>query len=414
MHPMQITIVNQFYPPDEAPTGKLCKSLAQHFAAQGHHATVITSAGGYRTAGGDDHANDASDRIDVRRVWTPRMGKKSTLRRCADYACFYLGTVRRLLFMRRQDVVICLTTPPLIVWAALIHKLIHRRSRVALWNMDCYPEVAERSGKIREKGLVSRVLRWNNRAVFKRIDHLISLDHAMEDLTCSQYANAKRRPKTAVIPNWELAAAYPATTPPPAWEGIARLGLTGKFVALYAGNMGVGHTFDALLDAAQLLRDRDDFALLMVGNGAKRAEIESAVRERGLTNVMLHDYVERADLPAMLASASCAVITLHPWALGVMSPSKLHANLAMGLPVVYIGPAGSNVDEAIARFDCGGSFRADQNQEAAAFLTQLMEQPEQRDQMATQARAAFDQAYCDTHTLPQFDAALGTGPDTSL
>ena len=32
-----------------------------------------------------------------------------------------------------------------------------------------------------------------------------------------------------------------------------------------------------------------------------------------------------------------------------MSPSKLHANLAAGLPVLYVGPEGSNVDEAIKR-----------------------------------------------------------------
>ena len=42
-----------------------------------------------------------------------------------------------------------------------------------------------------------------------------------------------------------------------------------------------------------------------------------------------------------------ALITLDERSIGVMSPSKLHANLAAGLPVVYVGPQGSNVDEAI-------------------------------------------------------------------
>ena len=43
--------------------------------------------------------------------------------------------------------------------------------------------------------------------------------------------------------------------------------------------------------------------------------------------------------------------------LGVMSPSKLHSNLAMSLPVIYIGPVKSNVDDAIQRFDFGVSIR---------------------------------------------------------
>ena len=48
-----------------------------------------------------------------------------------------------------------------------------------------------------------------------------------------------------------------------------------------------------------------------------------------------------------MAGADLALITLDDRGLGVMSPSKLHANLAAGLPVVYVGPEGSNVDEAI-------------------------------------------------------------------
>ena len=54
--------------------------------------------------------------------------------------------------------------------------------------------------------------------------------------------------------------------------------------------------------------------------------------------------------------------------LGVMSPSKLHSNLAMGLPILYVGPEGGNVDEAIRRFGCGVSLRPGQTQEVADFI----------------------------------------------
>ena len=44
---MRITILNQFYPPDLAPTAHLAASLAAHRAAKGDEVTVITGSGSY-------------------------------------------------------------------------------------------------------------------------------------------------------------------------------------------------------------------------------------------------------------------------------------------------------------------------------------------------------------------------------
>jgi hypothetical protein len=44
---MRLTLLNQFYTPDVAPTGQLAASLARHRAALGDQVTVITGRGGY-------------------------------------------------------------------------------------------------------------------------------------------------------------------------------------------------------------------------------------------------------------------------------------------------------------------------------------------------------------------------------
>ncbi len=41
-----------------------------------------------------------------------------------------------------------MTTPPFVVLAAVLHKLVHRRTRIVLWSMDCYPDAAERFGEL--------------------------------------------------------------------------------------------------------------------------------------------------------------------------------------------------------------------------------------------------------------------------
>jgi len=73
---------------------------------------------------------------------------------------------------------------------------------------------------------------------------------------------------------------------------------------------------------------------------------------------------------------------------------------------MYVGPQGSNVDEAITTFDCGISLRPGQAQPLAAGIRHLMQEPRLHQQFRTRAREAFETAYCDLRTLPSFDAIL--------
>jgi UDP:flavonoid glycosyltransferase YjiC (YdhE family) len=85
-----------------------------------------------------------------------------------------------------------------------------------------------------------------------------------------------------------------------------------------------------------------------------------------------------------------------------MSPSKLHANLAAGLPVVYVGPEGSNVDEAIQRHGVGRSLRHGDVEGLVRAVRELAAD----DGVRARARRAFEEHYSDAAALPAFDAVL--------
>ncbi|MEO0630903.1 MAG: glycosyltransferase, partial [Planctomycetota bacterium] len=227
---MRITIINQFYVPDISPTAHLSASLAEHLAESGHDVTVVTSKGGYtKDASNTAGAGTAGGKVSVKRVWTPQLGKGSIVKRLTDYAFFYLSTFLTMTFLRRQDVIISLTTPPFIAWAGVVHTWLHRNCKLILWNMDCYPEAPERADMIPTDGFISRVLQFFNRALFRRIDHLIGLDTAMVDLLMGRYAPKKRALPTTIIPNFEDASFFPLDAEHEPWEGVERLGLADKF-----------------------------------------------------------------------------------------------------------------------------------------------------------------------------------------
>jgi colanic acid biosynthesis glycosyl transferase WcaI len=398
---VRLTLVNQFYAPDISPTAQMAASLAEHRADRGDEVTVIAGRAGYLEDLARTGAARSGPGLRIRRVWTPHLGKSSLWRRLVGYVTFLVGGTARLLALPAQDVIVSMTTPPFIVTSAVLHKLLHRgRPRVVLWSMDCYPDAAERFGELRPNGVLSRVQRRLNRWLFPRLDHVVALDGAMAELLSSQYAAGPGRPPTRVIPNWERRAAFPPPGTVARWPGYDDLEIDGRIVVLYLGNTGVGHRFDSVLDAAVKLQD--EAVLLFMGGGARWTALAKAVEDRGLRNVVLHPYVAKDVTPAVMAGADGALITLDDRSLGVMSPSKLHANLAAGLPIVYIGPEGSNVDEAIAETGSGHSLREGDVDGIVSAIRSLRTDPAVR----ARARTAFEERYADTATLPQWDAVI--------
>jgi len=436
----RITLVNQFFPPSAAPTAHLAASLAEHLAERGDVVTVIGGRSGYLGSGGRSRHRRRHGEVRVICLWTSALGKGSIVRRLFDYVSFLVGATVRLALLRRQDVVISLTTPPFVVVSALAHKALHRRTRVLLWSMDCYPDVIENLGSRTEGGPVVHVgpesrrqravarlrdalrpiasprrggpmsvaLRGLNRAVFARLDHLVALDEAMRYLLLAGYGSPDRqRPAASVIPNWERAEDHSAGAEIVPWGGYADDALRDRFVVLYLGNLGYGHHVETVTAAAGRLGPDERVAWLFVGGGVRWEQLEGQAASEGAGDrVVQREYVDKSETPAVMAGADCALIVLADEALGLMSPSKLHANLAAGLPIVYIGPAGSNVDEAITRFACGVSLRTGDVDGLVATVCRLRDDDGWRAELSANARRAFDEAYSDRAALPQWDEVL--------
>ncbi len=404
---MRLTIVNQFYAPDLSPTAQLAASLAEHRAQLGDDVTVVAGTGAY--AGGQPPAATApSANPRVRRSWTPSLGRATALRRLADYLIFFAQAKWTLLRLPAQDVILLMTTPPYIALTGLAHKLLHPHTRLILWSMDCYPETLVAAGALREHGLPARLLQALSAALFRWLDDVVCLDDAMQLRLKGAYARGGA-PRFAVLPNWEPAARFPQADHRVAWGGFDRLGLRGKAVIVYQGNAGAGHRFDTVLAACRQLGD--DFAFVFVGGGSAWEALNAARLSGGIANLHLEPYVPAETVAGVLAGADAALITLRDEMLGVMSPSKLHAALAMGVPIVYVGPAGGNVHEAIERFGCGVSLRHGDVDGLVAFLGRLRAQPALRAELSTRARAAFEAAYSDHAGLARFDALLDAPPD---
>ena len=402
---MRVAIVNLFYPPDLAPSAHLAASLAEHRASLGDDVTVVTGTGAY--LGGSERNRDAAPgpgRPRVLRTWTPGLGKASAARRLGDYLAFLLGAVARLVVLPRQDVVIALTSPPFALTAAVAHRLLHPTTRVILWSHDVYPDAAEAFGTIRPGGVVSRALRAFARWLLHRVDHVVVVDPAMRDRVMGAYGR-NGAPPSSVIATWEPVAMFPAKDRPPRWEAYDDPDLVDRFVVLHLGNLGFGHRTDTIAEAAARLAD-DGVAFLFVGGGERFPELAREAAVRGAGNVRFRDYVPKERTPSVLAGAGGALISLDDRSIGIMSPCKMNGALAMGVPILYAGPPGSNVDVAIAEFGAGFSLRQGDVDGLVDAVRRLRTDAELAGALSRNARRAFEEAHSDERALPRFDALL--------
>lgn len=178
---MHLVFLNQYYPPDAAPTGVMLAAVAEELAAQGHEVTVICAEGGYaniqhqtlnieprRVDAGSVSAvcgeEDPPSAIRVLRIGATRFGRGTFLGKVADYLSYYVGVAWKLMFLKpRPERIVALTTPPyLSVLARVFSKL--RGGDHAHWVMDLYPDVMVAHGMLREEALPHRLLaglaRW--------------------------------------------------------------------------------------------------------------------------------------------------------------------------------------------------------------------------------------------------------------
>ncbi|HRU04723.1 MAG TPA: glycosyltransferase family 4 protein [Candidatus Brocadiia bacterium] len=391
---MKVLLLNQFYPPDTAATGQLLADVASHLASLGHDVHVLCSAGQY--AGGVVADAGGEPGVTVHRVGATSRGRATSFDQLCDWASFHALTHLRITRLGRFDACLALTTPPFIALAALRLQRMWK-TRVVLWSMDVWPEIAEVVGILRPGSLPSRVLRGVARHIYRRADAIISLGPRMSERLVEAGAPAGR---VTVVHNW---APGESVTPQPFPDGV--------FTVMYSGNMGPGHDMDTILSAARLLRDNPSVQFLFAAHGKRRAALEAQARQEGLTNIRWTDPCPLSGLSRSLGQAHAHLACLSPEAEGLMVPSKVYGILAAGRPALMAGSTQGDLSILLRQSGGGLSAGHGQARELAGVILRLQADPDQARRMGAAGRSYYEQHLCQRRGAAAVAAVL-TGQQT--
>ena len=158
------------------------------------------------------------------------------------------------------------------------------------------------------------------------------------------------------------------------WDPRAEFGWGEKFVGVYAGGLTQAYDIPTLLRAAERLVARADIHIAIIGEGDRKAEYKTYVRDRGLQNVQFIDYQPRSKMPAILSAADVGVHLfpddpLWSYVLG----NKTFDYLGSGLPMVYAGTG--DTAELIEEAEAGYVVAPEDDRALAEVLQQMADAP---------------------------------------
>ncbi|HLB18957.1 MAG TPA: glycosyltransferase family 4 protein [Gaiellaceae bacterium] len=384
---MRVGILTQYYAPEMGAVPARLGELATRLRERGHEVVVVSAMPNYPRGEvypgyGGLLAHEKIDGAVVLRTWIWPTLSASVIPRTLSYLSFaasslFIGSVR----LPRLDVLITESPPlPLGVTGFLLSRLKHARF---VFNVsDLWPESAVVLGVLGD-GFATKLAYKLERFCYRRAWRVscqsreirASIDRRFTSVHTLAFFNGVDTGRFGPVHRTDAAR--------------RQLGRSSELIALYAGLHGIAQGLDQLLAAAATLSD-ENLRLVLVGDGPEKGALLENARERGLGNVSFLPPQPKAAMPALLAAADIAVVTLKTHIPGAV-PSKLYEAMASGLPVVLV--AEGEAAEILESAGAGLVVKPGDTDGLAAALARLARSPDERARLGAASRTAAVERY---------------------
>jgi len=371
----------------------MINQLSEQLVSLGHHITVLTGKPNYpdgiiypeyqqKGIQHQDHAGVEVIRVPMR----PRKSGGKNL--FLNYISFVTSGLLRfpvLVKDRDFDVIFVFSPSPITsVIPAILLKFI-KRTHLAVWVQDLWPESLSATGFI------------NNKFVLKMVSYLVKAIYACSDTLLVQsqafiapVSALARRDKIQYFPNAiddmqeQVANDEDKTIP----ESLKSL-LETSFCLVFAGNIGTAQSIETLIKAARSLRDVPEIKIVLVGKGSVLEWAQQEVAYLQLENVVFAGAYPMSVMPLIFSRSKALLVLLKADELfSYTIPSKVQAYMSAGRPIIASinGEAARIINEAGAGLTCP----AEDAEGLAERILQLFKmRPTERDVLGQGGRQYF-------------------------
>ena len=328
---MRILIISQYFYPENFRINDLCSGLQEN----GHEITVLTGKPNYPNGKFYKGYNCFKKRfekingIDVYRANLFPRGSGSGLKLFINYISFVIFGFFKLFFIKRKfDKIFVYAPSPITVGYLGIFASFIFRAKPFLWVHDLWPESVKDAGGINNK-FILRLIDLMTRSIYYFYESILLQSPDFKKYLIAQGVNEK---KLTYYPYY-AESFYDIVIPKNNVKQMFPEGLN----ILFAGNIGVAQSFDTIIEAARILRNKiKGFNFIVLGDGRDKQRVLKKIKEYYLEeNFEFWGSYPPDQMSDFFASADALLVSLKDTKIFSMTiPGKLQSYLACGKPII--------------------------------------------------------------------------------
>lgn len=414
---MHILLIHQAFASLDEPGGTRHHEFARHLVRRGYQVTIIASPVSYLTGvplhkhiPWVDKQVDSDPSLDGRlvvlRSYTYPALHRSFVHRVLSFLSFMVSSFFIGLSVKKVDVVWG-TSPPIFqgITAYTLARL--KRIPLLLEIRDLWPAFAVAVGVLRNRFLISASEQLEKYLYSQAKLVMVNSPGFIE------HVKQRGAKQVKLLPNGADTSMFQPEND--GHEFRQEHDLLGKFIVMYAGAHGLSNDLGIILEAARIIKNRQDISIVLLGDGKDKPQLQEQADRMRLENVLFLPPIPKEDMHQALAAADACIAILKPIEMyKTVYPNKVFDYMAAGRPVILA--IGGVIREVVDQARAGISISPGDPQAMAEAICHLADHPEKARQLGLNARSYIEQHFDRTVLADQLTALLQnilTGPGNS-
>ncbi|MCL6275538.1 glycosyltransferase family 4 protein [Muricauda sp. 2012CJ35-5] len=273
---------------------------------------------------------------------------------------------------------IFMPTPPITLFDLAVWFKKKYKSKIYLILRDIFPQNAVDLKMITQGGIIHRYFREKERKMYRLSDTIGCMSQGNIDYVRAHNPSVSKK-KFHLLPNWDTP--LPLSQENEIVERKNKMGLNGKFLVVFGGNIGLPQKMENIADLAKSCLEIENLLFLIVGDGYERDPFEDLVIANNLTNVKIMDYMEREEFFKLMEVADVGLISLSEDFTIPNIPSKAVIYHNAKKPILASVDTQTDLPQILEKSGSGVFARAGNTEELKSKLLYLYNNPEVRKTM---------------------------------
>ena len=265
------------------------------------------------------------------------------------------------------DLIFAASTPPT---QGLLCALIKKKLKVPfIYNLqDIFPDSLVNTGLTKKESLLWKIGRKIENFTYKNADIIIVISNDIKKNIVEKGVSVE---KIRVIPNWiDTDKVKPVLREDNKLFDELEIS-RNFFYVTYAGNLGYAQGISTILDAAEILKNRNDVQFVIFGEGAEKESIENRIKR--IKNVKLFPLMSQERVAEVYSLGDVSLVTCKKGFAKGAIPSKTYSIMATGTPIILCFDNDSELWNLIKDNDCGYLCDADNARMLAEVIVEAKE-----------------------------------------